>query len=252
MDKKSTRPLGGPRYALVAQALLDDILAGRYPVGSKLPTEHELCKQFNISRHTTREAIRRLQMMGLVSRHAGIGTIVESDHVAQRYVQVGDTISDLEKYARDVALNLLEVTDIKADEETASLLGCEPGQGWLRLHALRLMPQETKPISLTDIYVAERYRGIFDGVETSTAPVYAQINERFGIVASEIKQSITATTLSESQAEKLLATPGEAALVVTRHFLSDTAKLFEVALNIYPAARFTYANTLRIEPNETP
>ena len=48
---------GQPRYAQVAQALIEDIQAGRYPVGTLLPTEQELCRQFDISRHTVREAM---------------------------------------------------------------------------------------------------------------------------------------------------------------------------------------------------
>ena len=57
-----------PRYVLLAQALMKDIAQGVYPVGSLLPTEYGLCTQFGLSRHTVREAIRRLQERGLVTR----------------------------------------------------------------------------------------------------------------------------------------------------------------------------------------
>ena len=45
---------GQPRYLVLAQALMDDIRSGRYPLDSLLPTEIELCQQFNVSRHTVR------------------------------------------------------------------------------------------------------------------------------------------------------------------------------------------------------
>ena len=117
------RAKGKPRYAVVAKALTEDIISGRYPVGAVLPTEHALCAQYEISRHTTREALRRLQMSGLVTRRAGVGTLVKSSRVSQRYLQVGDTVSDLYQYAQDMALQVLEVTDIEADADTAALLG---------------------------------------------------------------------------------------------------------------------------------
>ncbi len=69
---------GQPRYLLLAQDLIQDIDTGRYPVGSLLPTELELCEQFGVSRHTVREAVRRLREMGLVTRHQGIGTRVKA------------------------------------------------------------------------------------------------------------------------------------------------------------------------------
>jgi DNA-binding transcriptional MocR family regulator len=62
------------RHARVSQALLEDISAGRYEVGARLPSEAELEKRFGVSRHTVREAMRRLRDLGVVSARAGIGT----------------------------------------------------------------------------------------------------------------------------------------------------------------------------------
>jgi len=52
---------GGPRYQQVANELIDGIGGGIYPVGGLLPTEMELCEQYNISRSTVREALRKLR-----------------------------------------------------------------------------------------------------------------------------------------------------------------------------------------------
>jgi DNA-binding GntR family transcriptional regulator len=40
---------GTPRYLQVARTLLAEIEAGRFPVGTQLPTEFELCAQFGIT-----------------------------------------------------------------------------------------------------------------------------------------------------------------------------------------------------------
>ena len=238
---------GRPRYAVVAQALIDDILSGRYPVGATLPTEHALCKQFDISRHTAREAIRRLQALGLVTRRAGIGTMVRSDRVAQRYVQLGDTVGDLYQYAQDMALNVLEVSDIEADDTTAALLGCPVGQVWARLQGLRGMDPDALPMALTDVYVARAYRGVLDDIDGAGMPICSLIEARYDVIPLEVRQQITAVTLGHDDAMKLQATPGEPALRITRHYLSDPTGTYEVAINLYPAGRFSYSNTLRID-----
>ena len=49
------------RYAQVARDLAEGIGNGRFPVGSLLPKELELCEQYAASRHTVRAAIRELQ-----------------------------------------------------------------------------------------------------------------------------------------------------------------------------------------------
>ncbi len=45
------------RYLQVARTLRKEIVDGVYPVGSQLPTEHELCERFAVSRYTVREAL---------------------------------------------------------------------------------------------------------------------------------------------------------------------------------------------------
>ena len=67
-----------PRYAWLHQSLLNDIVAGKYPVGSLLPTEAQLSATFGVSRHTVREATRRLVDTGMIVRYPSIGTVVTS------------------------------------------------------------------------------------------------------------------------------------------------------------------------------
>ncbi len=243
------RVIGRPRYAVVTQALTEDITSGRYPVGTALPTELALCTQFDISRHTVREALRRLQALGLVTRRAGVGTLVKSDRIAQRYVQVGDTVSDLYQYAQDTVFNVLASTDIEADIETATLLGCPKGQAWTMLHGLRVMG--ALPVALSDVYIARAYRGILEDIEGVVLPIWSLIETRYDITPTEVRQQIMATTLNQDEAEKLQATVGDPALRITRHYLTDSSETYEVATNLYPADRFTYSNTLRIEQPDT-
>ena len=57
-----------PRYQQLSTTLVREIGEGRYPVGSLLPPEPQLCQRFAVSRHTVREAVRHLCELGLVSR----------------------------------------------------------------------------------------------------------------------------------------------------------------------------------------
>jgi DNA-binding FadR family transcriptional regulator len=61
---------------LVVSTLVDDIVSGRCPVGSTLPTETDLGNRFGVSRTVVRESVKLLQDKGLVRIRHGIGTVV--------------------------------------------------------------------------------------------------------------------------------------------------------------------------------
>jgi DNA-binding FadR family transcriptional regulator/flavin reductase (DIM6/NTAB) family NADH-FMN oxidoreductase RutF len=60
----------------VAQLLLDGMNDGRWPVGSRLPSDRELAEELHVSRPTVREAILGLEFAGLVDVRHGAGVYV--------------------------------------------------------------------------------------------------------------------------------------------------------------------------------
>ncbi|MGA0544002.1 FadR/GntR family transcriptional regulator [Brevundimonas sp. VNH65] len=68
------RALSG--HAQIVRALGEDILAGRYPAGEKLPPEPELLARFGVSRTALREAFKTLTAKGLLIVKTRVGTKV--------------------------------------------------------------------------------------------------------------------------------------------------------------------------------
>ncbi|TDE09338.1 GntR family transcriptional regulator [Jiangella asiatica] len=66
------------KFQLVADQVRQDILAGRWPVGSRLPTEQELLRTHQVSLNTVRRALDVLVKEGLVERRQGSGTFVRA------------------------------------------------------------------------------------------------------------------------------------------------------------------------------
>ncbi|GAA4864364.1 FadR/GntR family transcriptional regulator [Pseudonocardia benzenivorans] len=60
----------------VADALLDAVVAGRYPAGTALPPEGELAAAHGASRLTVREAVRILRATNVLEVRRGLGTFV--------------------------------------------------------------------------------------------------------------------------------------------------------------------------------
>ncbi|HEX5596448.1 MAG TPA: FadR/GntR family transcriptional regulator [Micromonosporaceae bacterium] len=66
------------RVRQVIEQLRQRILAGDWPVGSKIPTEPQLVEAFGVGRNTVREAVRALVHAGVLECRQGSGTYVIS------------------------------------------------------------------------------------------------------------------------------------------------------------------------------
>jgi DNA-binding FadR family transcriptional regulator len=62
----------------IAQAIKDEIRAGSYCVGDRLPTEAKLAAAFGVSRAMVREAVARLKSEGMVETVQGSGAFVRN------------------------------------------------------------------------------------------------------------------------------------------------------------------------------
>jgi GntR family transcriptional regulator, arabinose operon transcriptional repressor len=67
-----------PKYQQILDELKNSISSGKYAVGQRLPSEHELVKTFGASRVTVNRALRELQITGLIERRAGSGSYVSA------------------------------------------------------------------------------------------------------------------------------------------------------------------------------
>jgi GntR family transcriptional regulator of arabinose operon len=64
------------KYKKLANDLRQEIKSGKYPQGSKIPSENELAREFNISRHTVLKALAILVDEGFICPKQGKGTFV--------------------------------------------------------------------------------------------------------------------------------------------------------------------------------
>ncbi|TBU90303.1 GntR family transcriptional regulator [Phytopseudomonas dryadis] len=248
MNQPLPSPLSGgqPRYLVLAQALVDAIKTGRYPLNSLLPTEHELCKQFNVSRHTVREAIRRLNELGLISKQQGVGTRVKATQAASRYVQASEGISDLHQYVRDVRMELGTLEDISADEELAELLECKPGQAWVMARGLRHREGDSAPLAHTLVYVPRAYATALEAFGDGRTPIYELLQRRFGLQVAEVRQTLSAVNLDADVARALQVRAGSPGLHIVRKYYGGNDELLEVAVNVHPGERFSYSISQRL------
>jgi GntR family transcriptional regulator len=65
-----------PYYFQLKKILAEEILAGRWERGHRLPSEPSICDHFQVSRTTVRQALGELEAEGMIRREKGRGTFV--------------------------------------------------------------------------------------------------------------------------------------------------------------------------------
>lgn len=243
---------GQPRYALVANALVNEISRGRYGVGDQLPTEFELCERFAVSRHTVREAMRRLRELGMVSRTPGVGTVVKSNRAVERYVESASSLADIVQHAVGTKLRVQEKREVVADDGLCELLQCNPGQRWLLIEALRFAPHQNAPLAFVQIYIPAAYGEIGQQIGASQAAVYSLIESHFGERVTEVQQEIGAISIPSAVARSLQVKVGSPGLAVVRRYFNANDQVLEVAVNTHPdAQRYRYSTRLLLRGEST-
>lgn len=242
--------LAKPRYAQITDELVAQIADGRYAVGELLPTEAALCARFRVSRHTAREALRRLGHLGLVERRQGSGTRVKAQQSPAQYQQFVQSLEELLQYGPTTRLAVRRARRERAARAIARLMGLGSGVEVVHVSGLRFQRGHELPFATTEIYVVPRRSTDVRALLDLGISVYALI-ELFNVRRlGRVEQVLSAATLTAPAARKLGVEPGSAALVAQRRYFGEDGRLFALALTTHAAHRFAYESVLSRESRD--
>jgi GntR family transcriptional regulator len=236
-----------PRYSEVADQIRLQIMTGRYPIGSLLPSETDLRAEYSVSRHTIREATRQLSMSGLVSPEHGRGVRVVANKDAKPINVVFGSMEGIERYGRMTHLVDVHFRTIAADESLAHDMRCAPGDDLLHIQSFREPRDPTTPTGTAwnETYVLGMFSSIAKEVETWSGPIYSLIEQRFSERVVFIRQEVTALNLKARVAQKLKVRPGVAGLQVKRTYINADGQPLLIGVNTYVGSSFTLAMEIK-------
>ncbi|WP_042352862.1 FadR/GntR family transcriptional regulator [Bacillus massiliigorillae] len=84
-------------YQIIFHRIKESIVAGEFIPGDKLPSERDLAIRFNVSRTSIREALRALEIHGIIESKQGDGTFIKA--------------SDLQKVIDDLSTAIMHPDD---------------------------------------------------------------------------------------------------------------------------------------------
>jgi GntR family transcriptional regulator len=110
-------------YCIVKNSIFEKIQSGIYKVGDKLPTEMELCTEYNVSRTTVRIALEQLALEGRIEKVQGRGTFVSKPKILQSLSSAGKGFSNqMLEQGYKPRIEILDLRVIPADGSLAKKL----------------------------------------------------------------------------------------------------------------------------------
>ena len=234
-----------PAYQALRQQLRDQIAAGEYRDGARLPTESELVAQHGVSRQTVRRAFQDLVAEGAVYRVPGRGTYAND---SGRYLRQLGSIEDLMSLSDDTTMEVLTGLRRRVDVEAASRLRLDDDAVYTvtfrRLHdgVPFVVTRVHLPVSIARS-VADAPQ-LWDGA-VSTSTVIALLEPHLDEPITEAAQSITVAAADDAVAGGVDCVVGHPMLRVDRLYSEATGTPVELAVSHFLPEQYTYRVTLR-------
>ncbi|WP_102143361.1 GntR family transcriptional regulator [Mycobacterium hubeiense] len=233
------------RYLQVARTLRKEIVDGVYPVGSQLPTEHELCERFEVSRYTIREALRRLRDDNLVASRPRAGTLVVPRPTSNSYAQDVMSINDLLAFATGARFEIESNAMVTIDDELAARTGLAVGSQWLAVRGYRRADESAAPLCRTEYYINRAFAAVGRLLHRHSGPIFPLIEDLFGVSIIEVHQQISAVLITDELADALQVEAGSAALEMQRTYTTSDGDVAQVTVNTHPSSRYRHSMTMR-------
>ncbi len=223
-----------PLWAQVLEDLRARLDAGE--LTEEFPTDNELIGRYGVSRHTVREAMRRLQDEGVVSRERGRGTFVTVPPVEQATGAIYSLFRSIEAMGLEQRSRVLDLAET-TDEEVAGRLGLRTNAKLVRLERLRLVDMHALAHD-TAWLPATIARPLLEVDFTHTA-LYDELAQACGIRPTAGTEWIS-TELAPERERDLLGIPARQPVFRIRRLGEAEARAIEWRETVVRGDRYTF------------
>ena len=222
IDRSSVIPYYHQLKSLVVQQIARDGLAP----GARLPSDHQLCEQYGVSRTVARQALGELEFEGVLVREKGRGTFVAQPKSSQGLVQsLAGLYDDVASRGMTLRSEVRRLETIAAHGAIAADLQLPAGAPVVALERLRFI--FGLPWVLVTTYLPAGLIGNLEQEDLANGSLY-EIMDRQGVRPVTGRRSIEARVASASLAKDLGLPRGGAVLFLASVGMDGTGRPVEV------------------------
>ena len=203
-----------PLYAQVGDILAARISSGALPVGTQLPSEEELIREFNVSRTTIRVTIQNLVRQGLVEIRRGRGTFVASPQIVQELTELTGFVEDMRVLGLIPTARVLSREIVSAAPLVAEKLGVPSGATVIKIQRVRL--SDGVPLSFDETYLPENLGRRVMTDDLAREPIFTLLEERYDTPLVEAEYVLEAAAAEPDVAAALEISVGSPVFLIER------------------------------------
>lgn len=203
-------------YIQLTKIFLDEITSGRWQLEQQIPTEEDLCKKYDISKITVRQAINNLVTEGYLTKIQGKGTFVTccapGAGLAMKTRLTGDMFGEEVKAKKEILFKGLK----EPPEDVGNYL--KTNDSIYCITSKRLVDKE--PAYIEESFIRSN---LFPGIEKAdiaAGSLYSVLQEIGIKKIFKVVQTVEAQLVKGEYAESLGIRDGAPLLVVHRLLLS--------------------------------
>lgn len=208
LDRTSPVPLWAQLHEDVRRRL------GRGEFAEEFPPEMDLVDQYEVSRNTVREAMRRLRSDGVVVASRGRRPrLADETEIVQPLGILYSLFASVEASGLEQR-SVVRALELRTDPDAARHLGRPPSHSLLYLERLRLAGGE--PLALDRVWMPAELGAPLLDVDFAHTGFYTELLHRAGIALTGGREQIRAVAPSVSDRALLALTGDSAALGIDR------------------------------------
>ncbi|MGE7907268.1 GntR family transcriptional regulator [Peribacillus sp. NPDC094092] len=220
----------GVKYRMVVEQMEKEIVEGKYTLNTKLPTEEELMKRFDVSRNTIRKAINILVEQGYIYQVQGSGIFLR-EFTRPGCISMRDMNGLTKVFPNDeMKSKVLKLELIEADEKLAKQMKCQVNTKIYNLKRVRYLNGE--PIVIEESFFNKDIIPIINK-EIANGSIYEYIVEDLKLNIGFADKIISCEKLNDDDAKLLDLQPGDPTLIVESTVFLKAGAVFDLSIEKY-------------------
>jgi GntR family transcriptional regulator len=234
-----------PLYYQLKNILKSKILSNELKGNKRLPSEAELCVEYNVSRATVRQALSELMKDGLIYRDRGKGTFV-TEGAGLKRLSLKGTIENLIAAGEGTRIKVLAYKEVIPPPYVAQVFRLGTSQKVFQLEIVRLIPKG--PFGYSFVYFHPTLGKMISPSEVSeTTEIITFVEEKLRIKTFRADQTIEVGLADKKVAERLSIKPKTPLLIIERDYYTRDGSLMFVTITHFRPDLYKY----RIELSRT-